>query len=493
MLKPIVRSVVRPVVSGTVNPDNVYVGTIIWGGISYEVFTDPATGLRMRIGIRDGYQMTDEELLVGGFNGVEGVGWQNVDPVDLYSELLRNGAFDDSSIWGYVWTGWSIGAGKAYYDATHNAEHKGVIRQVLEEPLVVGAKYELKYTISGSNNMYLYFSGNSGVPWREYSATGFQHKADGEHTEILNCIWNGDTALYGHDYFEIQAAMNLDGTEYPNMDFYIDNISLKRLHDSYTTEYESILANLTGAEPSDVIKRKQDNFIRYLKGENLGGSNVGLIDVWSKLCCLIPYNAGFASASDALMWWNNPSRKALLSATPPVYTVGAGFMGGTNKYIDTDWNPTEDADSLFTQNSCSIGFLFNNHRTVVTGGGRNGLIDAALAGISLAPLSGDGITYNGLQSAVQTPAVATQVDYFWIMSRNSATQILVYKNKILSLGLDPVASTALLNGNVYCLAANILGTGAIYYSSDSIGLFFAGAKLNQADINILNDAVALLI
>jgi hypothetical protein len=56
-----------------------------------------------------------------------------------------------------------------------------------------------------------------------------------------------------------------------------------------------------------------------------------------------------------------------------------------------------------------------------------------------------------------------------------------------------VASTALLNGNVYCLAANILGTGAIYYSSDSIGLFFAGAKLNQADINILNDAVALLI
>jgi hypothetical protein len=84
MLKPIVRSVVRPVVSGTVNPDNVYVGTIIWGGISYEVFTDPATGLRMRIGIRDGYQMTDEELLVGGFDGVEGVGWWNVEAIELF-------------------------------------------------------------------------------------------------------------------------------------------------------------------------------------------------------------------------------------------------------------------------------------------------------------------------------------------------------------------------------------------------------------------------
>jgi Leucine-rich repeat (LRR) protein len=99
MLKPIVRSVVRPVVSGTVNPDNVYVGTIIWGGISYEVFTDPATGLRMRIGIRDGYQVIDEELTVsngvtGGFEGVESTDgiaddWYEVQAVELFGVPLN--------------------------------------------------------------------------------------------------------------------------------------------------------------------------------------------------------------------------------------------------------------------------------------------------------------------------------------------------------------------------------------------------------------------
>jgi len=56
---------------------------ITWDGVSYWVFTNPATSLRSRHGIRDGYQVVDEESQIGGFDLAEGVGWDNVEAVNV--------------------------------------------------------------------------------------------------------------------------------------------------------------------------------------------------------------------------------------------------------------------------------------------------------------------------------------------------------------------------------------------------------------------------
>jgi len=64
---------------------------ITWSGVSYWVFTNPLTGLRSRHGIRDGYQVVDEESQIGGFDLAEGVGWDNVESVFIsWTPLVRN-------------------------------------------------------------------------------------------------------------------------------------------------------------------------------------------------------------------------------------------------------------------------------------------------------------------------------------------------------------------------------------------------------------------
>jgi len=44
----------------------------------YTYFTDPATGLKFRTGVRDGKLVVDKELSVGGFSGAEDEGWESL-------------------------------------------------------------------------------------------------------------------------------------------------------------------------------------------------------------------------------------------------------------------------------------------------------------------------------------------------------------------------------------------------------------------------------
>jgi hypothetical protein len=44
----------------------------------YIVFTDPVSGLKSRFGARDENPVFDRELILNGFAGAEGVGWENV-------------------------------------------------------------------------------------------------------------------------------------------------------------------------------------------------------------------------------------------------------------------------------------------------------------------------------------------------------------------------------------------------------------------------------
>jgi hypothetical protein len=44
----------------------------------YIVFTDPVSGLKSRFGARDENPVFDREIILNGFSGLEGIGWQNV-------------------------------------------------------------------------------------------------------------------------------------------------------------------------------------------------------------------------------------------------------------------------------------------------------------------------------------------------------------------------------------------------------------------------------
>ncbi len=113
-----------------------------------------------------------------------------------------------------------------------------------------------------------------------------------------------------------------------------------------TPQYMAVYNAITGEKPSTVVALAQNTFVDYLLGNNSLSR-----DVWSKFDAIIPYGAGMPEAGDALIWWNDPTKKAELSATAPTYVVGQGFTGGANKYIDTKFNPSTGVK--YTQNDAS--------------------------------------------------------------------------------------------------------------------------------------------
>jgi hypothetical protein len=194
------------------------------------------------------------------------------------------------------------------------------------------------------------------------------------------------------------------------------------------------------------------------------------------------------SATDALIWWNNPSRKAVLHGTTnPAYGVGSGFTGdGVNKYIDTTFNSSVDGGTKYTQNDNSNGHWFMNERVAALTG--SGLL-VGINGIGSMP------NYGGqLRSRAQGPAFNTdntRIRALFTNIRKSATLVNGYIDKV-ALGSDVTNnSVALQNASVYNLAFNADGSPA-YFQSDTIGLAFYGAQLDATDIKVLIDACANL-
>lgn len=44
----------------------------------FTTYTDSVSGLKIRTGVRSDQYVIDKELIVGGFSGAEGVGWENI-------------------------------------------------------------------------------------------------------------------------------------------------------------------------------------------------------------------------------------------------------------------------------------------------------------------------------------------------------------------------------------------------------------------------------
>lgn len=246
---------------------------------------------------------------------------------------------------------------------------------------------------------------------------------------------------------------------------------------NFTTEYKAILAKVV-TKPSLSIQIAQNAFVKSLVN---GG-------VWAKFTHIIPYAWGMPNASDALLWINSPTNKAVLSSTPPTYVVGQGFTGnGTSSYINTKFNPLRDGGSKFTQNDASYGWYYSNQKTVTTA------MDSGVLstnGVIMSPNNGSATCYYALNSTSDnSPLVGS--NYLLILSRTASSGYNFYVNKITPVSKTK-ASAALKNLEMYSLSYNN-GTTATDLGTDTIGLEFGGSSLTQNDINLINDAWANLL
>jgi hypothetical protein len=248
---------------------------------------------------------------------------------------------------------------------------------------------------------------------------------------------------------------------------------------TFTVEYND-LYNQLSQKPINSIAVSQSEFISELKGGNSYSR-----DTWSKFACLIPYFAGMNLESDALFWWNNPTKKGVLSAVVPTYVAKVGFTGnGSSSYINTTFNPAVDGGSKYTQNDNSNGHWFQNNRTIGTTTG-SGII-VGTNGLGVLPLTSAGFTHMRVQGVNFTKANITS-NYLFTGVRNSSTLANGYFNRVI-FGVDVANnSVALQNLEAHVLDINNNGVEA-YYQTDTIGLVFYGASLDQTDINVIIDA-----
>lgn len=248
-----------------------------------------------------------------------------------------------------------------------------------------------------------------------------------------------------------------------------------------TDEYKAIIAQLTGSEPSLVIKVAQNQFIKTLVDSG----------VFAKLSCIIPYAWGMPTTADNLIWANTPTRKAVLSATAPTYVAGAGFTGnGSSSYIDTTFNPSTDGSGKFTQNDATSAWWFSNVRTGV--GDRGCGLAISANGTLIMPFISASTGYFRMNSATGTFS-STSNNHLFSLIRKSSTTVNSARDRTLSTDITR-ASTGVSNGSMYSLAINS-GSGILAgsYMADTIGLEFHGAQLSAAEIAIICDAWDMLM
>ena len=250
---------------------------------------------------------------------------------------------------------------------------------------------------------------------------------------------------------------------------------------NYTAEYKAVLAAVTGTKPSFPIQVVQNNFVKTLVD---GG-------VWPKIPCIIPYFAGMPDAQDALIWWNNPSRRAVVSAIPPAYTVGKGFTGDKPnvKYINTKFNPAIDGIGLYTRDSAAFcKFYTNNSDSSAIGSGLSSIASDTNQTIFVPRFNGK--SYSALNSSVADylPVPSSDIHDIFFATRNISSEYKLYKRKSLYQTIS-AASLPLIDGECYSLGIHTLPSTVSNLGIDTFGLDVYSGYLTDSEISVFVDAI----
>ena len=134
---------------------------------------------------------------------------------NLSVDLIRNGGFNNASVWTFVYGDWIIADGVAKVDVND----PGVIRQELKGFVEIGRKFENKFTIlNAAEGAKMRIIGNGANLFEEFSVAPFWKLfQDGNYTQELTVVADTD------DWFEYQN----DNTPITGGYWELDNVSVK--------------------------------------------------------------------------------------------------------------------------------------------------------------------------------------------------------------------------------------------------------------------------
>jgi len=128
------------------------------------------------------------------------------------------------------------------------------------------------------------------------------------------------------------------------------SVNLRTDIDAATTALVALMAVQPDATRLAII----DNTIRLLKGQNIGGLNPSLINVWNKLDALWMYAAHTQQAS--LINWKTPGTRDSILVNSPTFVSNSHITSPTRTdvYIDTQFN-ISTSWAVGAANNCHFG------------------------------------------------------------------------------------------------------------------------------------------
>lgn len=178
----------------------------------------------------------------------------------------------------------------------------------------------------------------------------------------------------------------------------------------------------------------------------------------------------------------------------PNFTADTGYLGtdsaSPSNFLDTGFNPSTASSPKYTQNSAHLSAWSLTNATPTNGGAIIGLNAAdTVIQSNIFPRFSDGNLYGRIDdvSASSGSAVADSLGHFAVV-RTDSTHSQTYKEG--SLVANPNAVSAVIqNGNIYVLAINRIGTGAINGGGYRIAASSIGAALTATQVSNFRDRV----
>lgn len=243
--------------------------------------------------------------------------------------------------------------------------------------------------------------------------------------------------------------------------------------DPYCPQFRAVYDSWTN-KPSDLVATAMDTMVRALVDSG----------VWSKLDAFQLYAVHSNAAGEALKDWATLAR-TITTTNSPTFTAFQGFAGiiANSTRINTGFNGA--SSSLFTQNDNCIG-VYNRLSRSANSSKVHGIQTAGNV-LAFYLRSGGGNFIGHDNSLTGATAAVTGSTGFYIMRRDSSSQVDLWKNGS-EIGANKTAnSAARINQEMELLCLNNAGTRGSF-SDEEISLFFAGAALSDAEITTLTNA-----
>lgn len=225
----------------------------------------------------------------------------------------------------------------------------------------------------------------------------------------------------------------------------------------------------TSPEPSTAVKVYYNTLINSLQA----GSNN-----WAQLLRLLIFSSEFQDNANTSIV--NPTSTKVSPIGSPTWTQFRDYQGTTNKYLNLNFNPTNDGGSLYTLNNAGIS-LYARTTTGNTSMGCDETGDPSISSTILSPPASSGQSSGqindetGVSSVVNVSALGLHT-----ILRTDANTTSIYRNGVLLNTNNSNPSTFLPNLNMFGLSINADG------SPTGFGTKRVGAMvIHSGNINVL--------